>query len=56
MKPYMKLISLCDTGCLLSTPAETRPHIERRVKTIVEKIVNGQVVSTVVDTKLEEVQ
>uniref|UniRef100_A0A8D2ZZH0 Keratin 99 n=1 Tax=Scophthalmus maximus TaxID=52904 RepID=A0A8D2ZZH0_SCOMX len=33
-----------------------KPHIERRVKTIVEEIVDGQVVSSTVDTQLEEIQ
>nr|XP_046261350.1 keratin, type I cytoskeletal 19-like [Scatophagus argus] len=35
---------------------ETKPHIERRVKTIVEEIVDGKVVSTVVDTQVEDIQ
>ncbi|XP_056135653.1 keratin 99 [Lampris incognitus] len=35
---------------------EHKPHIERRVKTIVEEIVNGQVVSSTVDTKVQEIQ
>uniref|UniRef100_A0A8D3BM19 Keratin 99 n=1 Tax=Scophthalmus maximus TaxID=52904 RepID=A0A8D3BM19_SCOMX len=38
------------------TSAEHKPHIERRVKTIVEEIVDGQVVSSTVDTQLEEIQ
>ncbi|XP_049575879.1 keratin, type I cytoskeletal 17 [Syngnathus scovelli] len=33
---------------------EHKPHIERRVKTIVEQIVDGKVVSTSVDTQREE--
>uniref|UniRef100_A0A3B4T544 Keratin 99 n=1 Tax=Seriola dumerili TaxID=41447 RepID=A0A3B4T544_SERDU len=33
-----------------------KPHIERRVKTIVEEIVDGKVVSSVVDTQVEDLQ
>ncbi|XP_032417801.1 keratin, type I cytoskeletal 20-like isoform X1 [Xiphophorus hellerii] len=35
---------------------EQKPHIEKRVKTIVEEIVNGQVVSSSVDTQVHTVQ
>uniref|UniRef100_A0A3B4T4R1 Keratin 99 n=1 Tax=Seriola dumerili TaxID=41447 RepID=A0A3B4T4R1_SERDU len=35
---------------------EHKPHIERRVKTIVEEIVDGKVVSSVVDTQVEDLQ
>ncbi|XP_071360982.1 keratin, type I cytoskeletal 19-like [Trachinotus anak] len=35
---------------------EHKPHIERRVKTIVEEIVDGKVVSSVVDTQVEDIQ
>ncbi|XP_054459593.1 keratin, type I cytoskeletal 19-like [Anoplopoma fimbria] len=35
---------------------EHKPHIERRVKTIVEEIVDGKVVSSSVDTQVEDVQ
>ncbi|XP_062243992.1 keratin, type I cytoskeletal 20-like [Platichthys flesus] len=35
---------------------EHKPHIERRVKTIVEEIVDGKVVSSSVDTQVEEIQ
>uniref|UniRef100_UPI0037E76ECC keratin, type I cytoskeletal 19-like n=1 Tax=Semicossyphus pulcher TaxID=241346 RepID=UPI0037E76ECC len=35
---------------------EHKPHIERRVKTIVEEIIDGKVVSSSVDTQLEEIQ
>ncbi|XP_042341040.1 keratin, type I cytoskeletal 19-like [Plectropomus leopardus] len=35
---------------------EQKPHIERRVKTIVEEIVDGQVVSSTVDTQVEDIQ
>ncbi|XP_014328521.1 keratin, type I cytoskeletal 20-like [Xiphophorus maculatus] len=35
---------------------EQKPHIEKRVKTIVEEIVNGQVVSSSVDTRVHTVQ
>ncbi|XP_041819938.1 keratin, type I cytoskeletal 19-like [Chelmon rostratus] len=35
---------------------EHKPHIERRVKTIVEEIVDGKVVSSTVDTQVEDVQ
>uniref|UniRef100_A0A8C9YEJ7 Keratin, type I cytoskeletal 20 n=1 Tax=Sander lucioperca TaxID=283035 RepID=A0A8C9YEJ7_SANLU len=33
-----------------------KPHIERRVKTIVEEIVDGKVVSSSVDTQVEDIQ
>ncbi|XP_071764861.1 keratin 99 [Centroberyx gerrardi] len=33
-----------------------KPHIERRVKTIVEEVVDGRVVSSVVDTEVQEIQ
>uniref|UniRef100_A0A3B5R3U8 Keratin 99 n=1 Tax=Xiphophorus maculatus TaxID=8083 RepID=A0A3B5R3U8_XIPMA len=36
--------------------ASQKPHIEKRVKTIVEEIVNGQVVSSSVDTRVHTVQ
>ncbi|XP_070780139.1 keratin, type I cytoskeletal 19-like [Enoplosus armatus] len=35
---------------------EHKPHIERRVKTIVEEIIDGKVVSSSVDTQVEDVQ
>ena len=35
---------------------EHKPHIERRVKTIVEEIVDGKVVSSTVDTQVEDIQ
>ncbi|KAM8773656.1 keratin, type I cytoskeletal 19-like [Acanthopagrus schlegelii] len=35
---------------------EHKPHIERRVKTIVEEIVDGRVVSSSVDTQVEDLQ
>ncbi|KAM4750190.1 keratin, type I cytoskeletal 47 kDa-like [Anableps anableps] len=35
---------------------EQKPHIEKRVKTIVEEIVNGKVVSSSVDTQVHTVQ
>ncbi|XP_060942610.1 keratin, type I cytoskeletal 14-like [Limanda limanda] len=35
---------------------EHKPHIERRVKTIVEEIIDGKVVSSSVDTQVEEIQ
>ncbi|XP_018520140.1 keratin, type I cytoskeletal 19 [Lates calcarifer] len=35
---------------------EHKPHIERRVKTIVEEIVDGRVVSSSVDTQVEDIQ
>ncbi|XP_028454333.1 keratin, type I cytoskeletal 19 [Perca flavescens] len=35
---------------------EHKPHIERRVKTIVEEIVDGKVVSSSVDTQVEDIQ
>ncbi|XP_040002103.1 keratin, type I cytoskeletal 50 kDa-like [Xiphias gladius] len=35
---------------------EHKPHIERRVKTIVEEIVDGKVVSSKVDTQVEDIQ
>ncbi|XP_053186953.1 keratin, type I cytoskeletal 42-like [Scomber japonicus] len=35
---------------------EKKPHIERRVKTIVEEIIDGKVVSSVVDTQVEDIQ
>ncbi|XP_034717504.1 keratin, type I cytoskeletal 19-like [Etheostoma cragini] len=35
---------------------EHKPHIERRVKTIVEEIVDGKVVSSTVDTQVQEIQ
>ncbi len=34
---------------------EHKPHIERRVKTIVEEIVDGRVVSSSVDTQVEQI-
>ncbi|KAI3352867.1 hypothetical protein L3Q82_019440 [Scortum barcoo] len=34
---------------------EHKPHIERRVKTIVEEIVDGKVVSSSVDTQVEDI-
>lgn len=44
------------TVIISKTVEEHKPHIERRVKTIVEEIVDGQVVSSTVDTQLEEIQ
>ncbi|KAL7403914.1 hypothetical protein ABVT39_006857 [Epinephelus coioides] len=35
---------------------EQKPHIERRVKTIVEEIVDGRVVSSTTDTQVEDIQ
>ncbi|XP_030271979.1 keratin, type I cytoskeletal 19-like [Sparus aurata] len=35
---------------------EHKPHIERRVKTIVEEIVDGKVVSSSVDTQVQDIQ
>ncbi|XP_029293875.1 keratin 99 [Cottoperca gobio] len=35
---------------------EQKPHIERRVRTIVEEIVDGKVVSSSVDTQVEDIQ
>ncbi|XP_047435628.1 keratin, type I cytoskeletal 19-like [Mugil cephalus] len=35
---------------------EHKPHIERRVKTIVQQVVDGQVVSSDVDTQVETIQ
>lgn len=35
---------------------EHKPHVERRVKTIVEEIIDGKVVSSTVDTQVEDVQ
>ncbi|XP_067440008.1 keratin, type I cytoskeletal 19-like [Thunnus thynnus] len=35
---------------------ERKPHVERRVKTIVEEIIDGKVVSSVVDTQVEDLQ
>nr|XP_040043518.1 keratin, type I cytoskeletal 19-like [Gasterosteus aculeatus aculeatus] len=35
---------------------ERKPHIERRTQIIVEEIVNGEVVSSTVDTKVEDIQ
>ncbi|KAA8595181.1 hypothetical protein FQN60_012316 [Etheostoma spectabile] len=35
---------------------EHKPHIERRVKTIVEEIIDGKVVSSSVDTQVQEIQ
>ena len=51
-------LALCTAAswCLLSSPAEHKPHIERRVKTIVEEIVDGKVVSSSVDTQVEDLQ
>ncbi|KAG8015153.1 Keratin [Nibea albiflora] len=43
-----------DALCLFS--AEHKPHIERRVKTIVEEIIDGKVVSSSVDTQVEDIQ
>ncbi|XP_034393723.1 keratin, type I cytoskeletal 20-like [Cyclopterus lumpus] len=34
---------------------EYKPHIERRVKTIVQEVVDGKVVSSTVDTQVEEI-
>ncbi|TKS69109.1 Keratin, type I cytoskeletal 20 [Collichthys lucidus] len=34
---------------------EHKPHIERRVKTIVEEIIDGKVVSSTVDTQVEDI-
>lgn len=48
--------SHCDALCLSSASAEHKPHIERRVKTIVEEIVDGKVVSSKVDTQVEDIQ
>ncbi|XP_014865157.1 PREDICTED: keratin, type I cytoskeletal 47 kDa-like [Poecilia mexicana] len=36
--------------------AEQKPHIEKRVKIIVEELVNGQVVSSTVDTQVHDVE
>lgn len=38
------------------SPAEHKPHIERRVKVITEEIVDGVVVSSTSDTTVEEIQ
>ncbi|XP_022063293.2 keratin, type I cytoskeletal 19-like [Acanthochromis polyacanthus] len=35
---------------------EHKPHVERRVKTIVEEIVDGRIVSSEVDTQVETIQ
>ncbi|XP_054599447.1 keratin, type I cytoskeletal 19 [Nothobranchius furzeri] len=35
---------------------ELKPHIEKRVRTIVEEIVNGKVISSTVDTKVQTIQ
>ncbi|XP_058495519.1 keratin, type I cytoskeletal 19-like [Solea solea] len=35
---------------------EHKPHIERRVKTIVEEIIDGKIVSSTVDTQVEDIQ
>ncbi|XP_049426881.1 keratin, type I cytoskeletal 19-like [Epinephelus fuscoguttatus] len=35
---------------------EQKPHIERRVKTIVEEIVDGKVVSSTTETQVEDIQ
>ncbi|KAL6110469.1 uncharacterized protein ACO6RY_19543 [Pungitius sinensis] len=35
---------------------EHKPHVERRTKVIVEEIVDGEVVSSSVDTKVEDIQ
>ncbi|XP_034543165.1 keratin, type I cytoskeletal 13-like [Notolabrus celidotus] len=35
---------------------EHKPHVERRVKTIVEEIIDGKVVSSVMDTQVEDIQ
>lgn len=37
-----------------STSVEHKPHMERRVKTIVEEIIDGRVVSTSVDTQKQD--
>lgn len=36
--------------------AERKPHIEKRVKTIIEEIVDGQVVASSEATQVETVQ
>nr|XP_020451782.1 keratin, type I cytoskeletal 19-like [Monopterus albus] len=38
------------------TVEEHKPHVERRVKTIVGEVVNGEVVATSVDTKVQDIQ
>ncbi|XP_041640983.1 keratin, type I cytoskeletal 42-like [Cheilinus undulatus] len=35
---------------------EHKPHIERRVKTIVEQVVDGKVVSSTIDTEVQNIQ
>lgn len=49
-------LKLHDALFLFTHSAVHKPHVERRVKTIVEEIVDGRVVSTVVDTETQEVQ
>ncbi|XP_019939582.2 keratin, type I cytoskeletal 19-like [Paralichthys olivaceus] len=44
------------TVIISKTVEEHKPHIERRVKTIVEEIVDGKVVSSSVDTQVEDIQ